>query len=56
MATDPVADVVTACRALAARGCDTGIGGHVSIRDPDRQEADVTARGPGLVRRFDLDE
>ncbi len=35
---DPVADVVTACRALAARGCDTGIGGHVSIRDPERRE------------------
>ena len=38
MSTDPVADVVTACRALAARGCDTGIGGHVSIRDPQRRE------------------
>ncbi|MGI9623362.1 MAG: class II aldolase/adducin family protein [Acidimicrobiales bacterium] len=38
MATDPVADIVTACRALAARGCDTGIGGHVSIRDPERRE------------------
>ena len=36
--TDPVQDVVTACRALAARGCDTGIGGHVSIRDPERRE------------------
>lgn len=36
--TDPVTDVVTACRALAARGCDTGIGGHVSIRDPERRE------------------
>jgi L-fuculose-phosphate aldolase len=38
MATDSVSDVVTACRALAARGCDTGIGGHVSVRDPDRRE------------------
>ena len=38
MSADPVADVVTACRALAARGCDTGIGGHVSIRDPERRE------------------
>ena len=37
-ATDSVQDIVTACRALAARGCDTGIGGHVSIRDPDRNE------------------
>ncbi|MGK0477006.1 MAG: class II aldolase/adducin family protein [Acidimicrobiales bacterium] len=34
MTTDPVMDLVTACKALAARGCDTGIGGHVSIRDP----------------------
>ncbi len=25
-------DIVTACRALAANGCDTGIGGHVSMR------------------------
>ncbi len=33
-----VQDIVTACRALAARGCDTGIGGHVSMRDPERQE------------------
>lgn len=32
------ADVVTACRALAARGCDTGIGGHVSVRHPERRE------------------
>lgn len=38
MATDPVVDLVTACKALAARGCDTGIGGHVSIRDPERGE------------------
>ena len=30
--------VVTACRALAVRGCDTGIGGHVSVRDPERRE------------------
>ena len=35
---DPATQVVTACRALAARGCDTGIGGHVSIRDPERRE------------------
>ncbi len=38
MTTDSVNDVVTACRALAARGCDTGIGGHVSVRDPERRE------------------
>ena len=38
MTTDAVNDIVTACRALAARGCDTGIGGHVSIRDPKRRE------------------
>ena len=38
MTTDAVRDIVTACRALAARGCDTGIGGHVSIRDPERRE------------------
>lgn len=38
MATDPVEDIVTASRALASRGCDTGIGGHVSIRDPERRE------------------
>lgn len=38
MISDPVADIVTACRALAARGCDTGIGGHVSARDPDRRQ------------------
>jgi L-fuculose-phosphate aldolase len=31
-----VVDIVTASRALAVRGCDTGIGGHVSIRVPDR--------------------
>ena len=31
MEADPVNDVVTACRALASRGCDTGIGGHVSL-------------------------
>lgn len=35
---DPVEDLVTACQALAVRGCDTGIGGHVSLRDPDRRE------------------
>lgn len=35
---NPVDDVVTACRGLAARGCDTGIGGHVSIRDPEKRE------------------
>ena len=38
MATEPVVDLVTACKALAARGCDTGIGGHVSLRDPERNE------------------
>lgn len=38
MATDPVVDLVTACKALAARGCDTGIGGHVSLHDPERDE------------------
>jgi L-fuculose-phosphate aldolase len=38
MATNSVDDIVTACRALASRGCDTGIGGHVSIRDPERRE------------------
>lgn len=38
MATDPVDLITTASRALAARGCDTGIGGHVSLRDPDRPE------------------
>ena len=27
-----VDDIVLACRALTARGCDTGIGGHVSVR------------------------
>jgi L-fuculose-phosphate aldolase len=32
-----ITDIVTACRALAVRGCDTGIGGHVSIRVPDRE-------------------
>ena len=29
-------DIVTACRALALRGCSDGIGGHVSIRVPGR--------------------
>ena len=29
-----VDDVVTACQALAHHGCDTGIGGHVSVRAP----------------------
>ena len=29
---DMLSDIVTACRALAANGCDTGIGGHVSMR------------------------
>jgi len=38
MSTDPIDDIVTACRALASRGCDTGIGGHVSIRDPEQRE------------------
>ena len=38
MPSDPITDIVTACRALAARGCDTGIGGHVSVRDPESQE------------------
>jgi len=32
-----ISDIVTASRALAVRGCDTGIGGHVSIRVPDRE-------------------
>jgi L-fuculose-phosphate aldolase len=32
-----ITDIVAACRALAVRGCDTGIGGHVSIRVPDRE-------------------
>ena len=36
--TNPIDDVVNACRGLAARGCDTGIGGHVSIRDPNKRE------------------
>ena len=31
-----VSDIVTACRALALRGCSDGIGGHVSIRVPGR--------------------
>ncbi len=35
---DPVEQIVTACLALAVRGCDTGIGGHVSMRDPERRE------------------
>ncbi len=35
---DPVEEIVTACQALAVRGCDTGIGGHVSMRDPERPE------------------
>ena len=34
--TDIVTDIVTACQALAANGCDTGIGGHVSVRAPAR--------------------
>ena len=38
MATDPVFELVTACKALASRGCDTGIGGHVSLRDPECDE------------------
>jgi ribulose-5-phosphate 4-epimerase/fuculose-1-phosphate aldolase len=38
MATDPVADIATARRALAERGCDTGIGGHVCVRQPERRE------------------
>ena len=29
---DIVNDIVLACRALTVRGCDTGIGGHVSVR------------------------
>ena len=31
-APEIVHDIVLACRALTARGCDTGIGGHVSVR------------------------
>mgnify|MGYP001819902918 CR=1 FL=1 len=34
---DPIEDIVTACQALAVRGCDTGIGGHVSMRDRRRE-------------------
>ena len=30
-------DIVTACQALALEGCSDGIGGHVSIRVPDRE-------------------
>jgi len=43
MAADPVDDIVTACRARASRGCDTGIGGHVSVRDPERREFWINA-------------
>ena len=38
MVAKTVVDLVVACRALAARGCDTGIGGHVSARDPESDE------------------
>ena len=31
-APEIVNDIVLACRALTVRGCDTGIGGHVSVR------------------------
>ena len=36
METHPVEvqEIVTACQALALRGCGSGIGGHVSIRVP----------------------
>lgn len=30
-------DIVTTCQALAMKGCGDGIGGHVSIRVPDRE-------------------
>ena len=52
-AREIVDDIVLACRALTVRGCDTGIGGHVSVRAPgedafwlnafDRTLGEVTA-------------
>lgn len=38
-----VIDIVTACQALALRGCGSGIGDHVSIREPGIRE---DRRGP----------
>lgn len=54
--TDAVHEVVTACRALAVRGCDTGIGGHVSVRDPERREFWINSfdRTLGEMTRADV--
>jgi L-fuculose-phosphate aldolase len=38
-----VNDIVTACQALALRGCGSGIGGHVSIRVPGEDKLWINA-------------
>lgn len=53
---ETVSDIVTACQALAANGCDTGIGGHVSVRAPGEDALWINAfdRTLGEVGRDDV--
>ncbi|MGI9622019.1 MAG: class II aldolase/adducin family protein [Acidimicrobiales bacterium] len=43
MTTPEVQDIVTACQALALRGCGSGIGGHVSMRVPGKSALWINA-------------
>ena len=57
-----ISDIVTACKALAANGCDTGIGGHVSMRSEGEDALWINAFdrtlgevGPDDVMKLDFE-
>ncbi len=62
LSEEMISRIVTACRALAANGCDTGIGGHVSLRSEGEEALWINAFdrtlgevSPNDVMKLDFD-